>query len=543
MSGLVLAGCQSAHQAEVHESKAPLFTGMGSHKRAVTTSSPQAQRYFDQGLTLAFAFNHDEAIRSFTQAATIDPDCAMAWWGISLCHGPHINNPAMSAEASAAAWQALERAEALAPNASPPERALIEALSHRYAEPAPTDRHELDRAYADAMRTVWATYPDDADIGCLFAESMMDLRPWDLWTKDGQPQPGTEETLAALERVMVIDPSHPGANHLYIHAVEASPHPERAVTASNRLRTLVPASGHLVHMPAHIDVRVGEWEQASESNRRAIVADANYRRIVPKQGFYRLYMAHNHHFLAFACMMQGRQTEALAAARDMMAGIPPEAIEKQGTMLDPYTAIVTETLMRFGQWDQILKEPEPASTLPISRALWRFARAVAYASKGDIPAARSEQRMFREAVAAVPTDAHMAINPAHKVLSIAEDMLEGEIAYREGHIDAAVKSLREAIAIEDDLQYMEPPDWIQPVRHPLGAILLEAGRYQEAEVVYREDLKRWPENGWSLYGLSKSLRAQGKAAEAAEVDVRFRRVWAKADTPIGSSCLCVPPRG
>jgi tetratricopeptide (TPR) repeat protein len=540
-----LAGCQTQQSESAHrtpDGSAPLFEGLGSHTRKITTRSTLAQRYFNQGLTLAYAFNHDEAIRSFTQATRHDPDCAMAWWGIALCHGPHINNAAMTPEASAAAWAALEKAMACAPAASDREQALITALSRRYANPTPDDRIPLDRAYADAMRRVRNAYPDDADIGCLFAESMMDLRPWDLWTSDGQPQPGTADTLAALERVLAIDPQHPGANHLYIHAVEASPDPTRGVRSAHRLRTLVPASGHLVHMPAHIDVRVGEWEQASECNRRAIVADANYRRVVPNQGFYRLYMAHNHHFLAFACMMQGRSEEALSAARDMMAGIPPEAIQNQGAMLDPYTAIVTEVQMRFGQWDAILKEPQPPEQLPITRAMWRFARAVAYASKHDLDAARSEQQAFRDAVAAVPADAMMAINKADAVLSIADNMLEGEIAYAEGRVDAAVAKLREAVAIEDTLRYMEPPDWIQPVRHPLGAMLLEAGRYEEAEAVYRADLVRWPENGWSLYGLAKSLRAQGKATEAEQVDRRFRKTWARADTTIGASCLCVQPK-
>ncbi|MGH7130561.1 MAG: hypothetical protein ACREJO_01255 [Phycisphaerales bacterium] len=541
------AGCQTT--TSVAESHPQLFDGMGPHKRAVTTNSTEAQRYFDQGLTWTFAFNHDEAIRSFTEAARLDPDCAMAWWGIALCNGPHINNPAMDEAHSKAAWAALQRAEALAPKASHVEQALIAALSRRYANPAagalpmtPEQRAPLDKAYAQAMARVANAYPADQDVAVLYAESLMDLRPWDLWAHDGTPRPETPQILEAIERVLAANPNHPGACHLYIHAVEASPHPERADRAAAKLRTLVPASGHLVHMPSHIDVRTGRWAMASDQNAQAIEVDAAYRKLSPTQGFYRIYMAHNRHFLAYACMMEGRSADSLAAARGMIASIPTEFIQQNAAMIDGYLPIPTEVLVRFGRWQEILEEPQPPQHLPITTTFWRFARATAYAALGDIPAAEREQKLFRADVRRVPEGALMAINPAHKVLSIADHTLEGEIAFRRGETDRAVSEFKSAIAIEDTLQYMEPPDWVQPVRHSLGAVLLHAGRVDEAEVVYREDLKMWPENGWSLLGLSKCLAAKN-SPETAAADARLAKAWQRSDMKIGVSCLCVPVKG
>ncbi len=523
----------------------PLFEGMGPHKRAVSTKSPEAQKYFDQGLTWAYAFNHDEAIRSFEHAAKLDPTCAMAWWGVALCHGPHINNPAMTEERSRAAWEALEKARELAPGASEVERALIAALAERYADPSSgkvpltfEERAGLDKAYADAMAKVWREHDDDADVGNLYAEALMDLRPWDLWDREGNPRPETPAVLATLERVMELDEDHPGANHLYIHACEASKHPEKAVPAADRLRTLVPASGHLVHMPAHIDVRVGEWDQAAEQNRRASKIDGEYRKISPRQGFYRLYMAHNDHFLSWACMMQGRKAEAISAARAMLSKVPKDWLMENAPIADSVAAIEIEALLRFGEWDELLKVQKPPEILPITIALWHFGRASAHNAKGELTEARAEQEAFRKAAAAVPKDAIMAINKAHDVLAIAELVLDGEIRYRDGDADGAVAKLREAARLEDGLMYMEPPDWVQPSRHALGAILLASDRFAEAEEVYRKDLKAWPENGWSLYGLSEALKAQ-KKPEAASVEARFRKAWADADTEIGASCLCV----
>ena len=536
---VAVGGCQTGSEAGAQ--RARLFSGMGDHHRAVTTSSAKAQRYFDQGLTWTYAFNHDEAIRSFTKAAELDPTCAMAWWGVALCHGPHINNPVMPAERRSAAWEAIEKARALAARASPVERALIDALSARYSADLEADRAPLDAAYAEAMLSVQRAYPNDADIATLAAESLMDLQPWDLWTYEGAPKGRATEAVALLETAMRLDNSHPGALHLYIHAVEASKQPERAVPAADRLRDLVPAAGHLVHMPSHIDVRVGEWAKASEANTRAAYADKAYRKIVPKHGFYHVYMVHNNHFLAFSAMMEGRSEVALKAARNMISGVPPEFLEEAAPLIDPYMSIEEQVLMRFGRWDEILAQPEPPANLPITAAHRKFARGCALAAKGDVEGAKREQVAFRAAVRVVPEGAMMAINKAHDVLTIADLVLSGEVAYREGREAEAVAALRDAAAREDRLLYMEPPEWIQPSRHSLGAVLMYFDRASEAETVYREDLERWPENGWSLFGLSEALAAQpGKAEQAHTARQRFDTAWERSDTRIHASCLCIP---
>ncbi len=530
------AGCAASGQ----RTEGPqLFDGLGTHYRAVSTRSDLARRYFNQGLILAFAFNHDEAIRSFGEAARLDPELAMAWWGVALCNGPHINNPVVPPERAKAAWEALSKARALRDKAGAAEQALIDALSRRYADPPPADRGPLDAAYAAAMGEVWKAYPTDADIGVLYAEALMDLQPWDLWTKDGAPKGRAEEIVSVLEAVRRLDPDHPGANHLYIHAVEASPHPERAVEAADRLRRAVPSAGHLVHMPGHIYVRVGRWPEAAAANERAIEADRRYRARSPRQDFYHVYMAHNDHFLAWVSMMEGRRAAATAAAQRMLAGVPQEWAKKNAALVDGYLPILIEVQMRFGRWDDILAQPEPDAQFPITVALWRFARGVALAAKGDVPAAEEEQVRFAAASAAVPQGAMMAVNPAHQVLKIAAHVLAGEIALRRGQMDDAVRELRAGVELEDGLTYMEPPEWMQPVRHTLGAVLVAAKRYEEAEAVYRADLAQWRENGWALHGLAACLKARGATQEADEVEARFRKAWARADTRIASSCMCV----
>ncbi|HYD00794.1 MAG TPA: hypothetical protein VEB22_06155, partial [Phycisphaerales bacterium] len=427
------------------------------------------------------------------------------------------------------------------------EKGLIDALSSRYVNPMtakplpidPVSRAPLDRAYADAMATVHRRFPDDVDVATLYAEALMDLRPWDLWSLDGKPRPETERIVSLLEGVLARSPDHPGANHYYIHAVEASPAPERAEAAATRLRTLAPGSGHLVHMPAHIDVRLGRWNLAAEQNVAAMAVHDAYLKASPQQRLYRAYMLHNQHFLSYACMMAGRSTESIAAARGMVRSIPESFIADFAPVADAYTPIEVESLVRFGRWDELLAEPEPRAELPITRSVWRFARATAMAAKGDAIAARAEQARFREYVARVPAGAMMAINPAEKVLRIADEMLEGEILYREGDVNGAVRRLRAAVAIEDTLMYMEPPDWVIPVRHALGAILVAGGRHAEAESVYLEDLRRWPENGWSLSGLTRCLEGQGKRSEAEAVRKRFEAAWSRADVRLESSCFCV----
>jgi tetratricopeptide (TPR) repeat protein len=517
----------------------PLFDGLGGFTRKVTTASAQAQRYFDQGLAFMYAFNHDEAIRAFRRAAELDPKCAMAQWGIAIAYGPHINNPVVPPERAALAWDALTAAKARAAGASPVEQALIGAAQARYASPQPDDRGPLEKAYADAMRSVWQQYPRDADVGALYAESLADLRPWDQWRPDGQPQPGTEELLATLESVLALDPRHPLANHLYVHAVEASPHPERADRAADALRDLQPGLGHLVHMPSHIDIRRGRWQQAITANAKAIEADRRYTARAPEQGFYRLYLAHNHHMLTYGAMMTGQSALALRTIREMVADIPLEFF-KANAFADGFLAMPLEVLMRFGRWDEVLAEPAFPDFVPISRALQHYARAVAHAAKGDVGAAQAEQAAFLEARARVPKEAQFGNNSGSDVLDVAEQLMKGEILYRSGRADEGLAALREAALREDKLRYDEPPDWILPVRHALGAALLQSGRFAEAEAVFREDLAKLPGNGWALYGLSRALRLQKKAVEAAATEKQFDGIWKQADIQIKSACLCLP---
>ncbi|MEX2218264.1 MAG: tetratricopeptide repeat protein [Phycisphaerales bacterium] len=545
-----LGGCQAVNEALSQEQVASgprLYDGMGPHNRRVTTTSADAQKYFDQGLNWAFAFNHDEAIRSFQEAARLDPSCAMAWWGIALCNGPHINNPVMDEAHSKAAWDALQKATRLSANGTLAERALIDALRARYADPAAgklpltaEERAPLDKAYAAAMKKVWTDHRNDADIASLYAESLMDTRPWDLWDHRTQkPRPETPEVLAALEHALRLNPDHPGANHYYIHAVEASPHPDKATAAADRLRTLMPASGHLVHMPAHIDVRVGRWDRGAEQNRQASKIDTAYRKVSPTQGIYRIYMAHNDHFLAWTCMMLGRQEEANRAASEMVRKIPADFMKDAAPFVDAITPIETEVMVRFGQWDKVLAQPNPPEFLPVTTALWHFARATAHAAKGNLDAAAREQSEFRRVARGIPETTMMAQNPAHKVLAIAEHTLAGEIAFRQGSHDEAVAQLTKAVEIEDDLRYMEPPDWVQPVRHSLGAVLLASGNAEEAEKVYQQDLQKWPGNGWALFGIAECRKARSDPG-AAEAMARFERAWRHADTKIHATCLCVP---
>jgi tetratricopeptide (TPR) repeat protein len=518
----------------------PLFEGLGKHARTVV-AKPEAQKYFDQGLMFMFAFNHDEAIRAFRQATEIDPDCAMAYWGISLASGVNYNNPSFPPEKAKAAWAALQQARDKSKGESEANRALIEALAKRYADPLPEDTKPLERAYSAAMKEVWEKFPKDADIGSLYAESIMNLRPWELWTADGKPAEETPEILRALEAVRKLAPDHPLANHLYIHAVEASPEPGKADDAADRLRNAAPALGHLVHMPSHIDIRRGRWQEAVEANRLAIVADRAYQKVVPEQGFYRLYMAHNHHMLTFAAMMQGQSELAMKYIQEMGADVPKEwlAVKENAAIVDGFLAMPLEVLKRFGRWDDILKAPEPPEMFPIARAMRHYTRGVALAAKGKVAEARESQKEFREARKKVAEDAIFANNKAADLFAIGEDMLEGEILFREGKVKKAIELLRAAVEREDKLRYSEPPDWFVPCRHALGAILLHDGQAAEAEKVYREDLRRWPNNGWSLHGLAASLEAQGKKDEAAAVKKQFAEVWKRADVKITSSCYCV----
>jgi tetratricopeptide (TPR) repeat protein len=522
------------------EAREPLFDGLGARTRKVTTSSPDAQRYFDQGLNFLFAFNHDEAIRSFRQAAKLDPSCAMAWWGIAYACGPHINKPEVDEPHARDGAEALAKALAHSIQAAPVERALIDAVSRRYADPPPADRKSLDQAYASAMRAVSKAHPGDTDVGALYAEALMDLRPWDLWTHDGRAQPGTDDILAVLAAVLTQEPAHPLALHLSIHANEASPHPERADSAADRLRELQPGLAHLVHMPSHIDVRRGRWRKAELANEKAIAADEAYRAKRPDQGFYRLYMLHNRHMLAFAATMRGESARAIGAIDQMIAAVPPEWARTNAVLADGALAMPLELRMRFGRWDEVLAAAEPDEIFPTARAFRHAARGAAFAAKGNIEAARSELAAFTLARQRVSDKALIVINKAVDVLGVAEKLLEGEILYRDSKPDTAFTALREAVRREDALRYSEPPDWIIPVRHSLGAALMQSRRYAEAEHVYRDDLTRHPENGWSLFGLARSLELQGKTDDAVGTRARFEKAWADADVKLSASCFCQP---
>jgi tetratricopeptide (TPR) repeat protein len=536
-STLTLAG------SNLDAAKEPLYYGLGSYSRKVTTNSAEAQRYFDQGFAFLHGFNHRAAIRAFQQAAEIDPECAMAHWGAALACGPHINSIAVPPPAAELAWKELELAQKNVGNASPVERALIDALAKRYANPQPEDRSGLDRAYANTMREVWKKYPKDPDVGALFAEAMMNLRPWDQWTPEGKPQPGTDEIIATLNAVLKLNPNHPLANHLYIHAVEASPNPERAMAAADRLRNLQPGLAHNVHMPSHIDIRTGQWLKAVDTNAKAVEADQRYRKIFgPPKGFLNVYIAHNRHMLAYAAMMTGQRDLAMKHIRAMVAEMPSEFLTENALQAEGNVAMPLEVMVRFGLWDDILAEPERyTDKMWFTRALHHAARAIAYAAKGDTASARNAQSVFVERAKLVPKEDFVSNNSCEALLAVAIPMVEGEILIAEGKIDSGIEQLRAAIQKEDALKYDEPPGWLIPVRHSLGAVLMKQQRFAEAEEVYRDDLTRLPENGWSLLGLAESLRKQKKNAdEVAQTQARFEKVWAKADLTITTSCLCQP---
>ncbi|HJT20774.1 MAG TPA: tetratricopeptide repeat protein [Nitrospira sp.] len=507
---------------------APLYTNLGSHHKAISTQVPAAQQYFDQGLRFVYGFNHAEAIRSFKQAAELDPACAMCYWGIALAYGPHVNAP-MDSASGVAAYAAAQKALAVKSHATEPERAYIDAVAQRYEAVPGTDRAGLDRLYSRAMEQVANTYADDLDAATLYAESLMDLRPWNYWQPDGTPYPGTTEIVRQLEKVISRNPHHPGACHYYIHAVEAV-NPDAAVPCAERLAGLMPGEGHMVHMPAHIYIRVGRWNDAVQANQHAIHTDEVFIEGQHPMGVYPLaYYPHNIHFLAFASTMAGRSAQAIEASNTLISKVNLDVARQVGLLQEmlPYHAL---TLTTFGKWDEVLAEPLPPADIRFSYAMAQYARGVAHAAKGQ----------WAEAQAALDTvtginDATPEGADGKTALSIAVHALSGEIATRRGDLDAGTNHFREAAKMEDAGLYFEPPKWYYPIRHSLGAALVKAGQHAEAEKVYREDLRRFPENGWSLFGLAQALRAQGKDAEAAAADERFRRAWASTDVTLTAS--------
>ncbi len=506
----------------------PLYTDLGTHHKAVGTRVPLAQQYFDQGLRLVYGFNHAEAIRSFTRATELDPACAMCWWGIAYAYGPHVN-AGMDSASGVKAYEAAQKALSLSLNASPWKRAYIRAVAARYAPVPSLNRANLDSAYARGMAAVARSYPNDLDAAALYAESLMDLRPWNYWTPQGKPYPGTEEIVRQLERVIARNPAHPGACHYYIHAVEAV-NPQLAVPCAERLARLMPGVGHIVHMPAHIYIRVGRYNDAAASNVHAIHTDETFIEGQKPVTVYSLaYYPHNIHFLAFASAMAGRSAQAIEAARTLKSKVNLD-VARQVAMLQDMVPYYALTLTTFGRWEDVLAEPLPPSDIRMPLAMAYYARGVAYAAKGQLAEARTALDTVKAIDAATPADA-----PAKTSVSIAVHALMGEIATRSGKFDEGIAHFREALKIEDAGLYFEPPKWYYPIRESLGAALLKAGQSAEAEAVYREDLKRFPENGWSLFGLAAALRAQGKSAEAAVVDQRFSKAWSAADVKLMAS--------
>jgi tetratricopeptide (TPR) repeat protein len=533
----LVAGCAAANSNKGSQGNVPLFKNLGSFHYPITTQNPLAQNYFDQGLILAYAFNHAEAHRSFTEAARLDPKCAMCYWGQALVLGPNINAP-MESTAVPIAYEAVQKSIHLSHATTEKEQALIKALSQRYVPDELADRSALDAAYAEAMRQVRIQYPQDSTIGSLLGEALMDLHPWNFWATNGEAYAWTSEILTVLENTLATDLNHPLANHLYIHAVEASPQPERAVPSADRLRDLVPGAGHLVHMPGHIYIRVGRYRDAMVANQHATHADAEYLGHSHSEGLYPLaYVPHNHHFLWAAATKLGMKEVSLESALDTAAHVESTMLENPdlGATLQHFSMIPLYTKALFGQWDDILQESTPA--LPYPKGVWHYARGLAYLRNGYQSQAVEELVALRNIAndPALADQRVFGLNSVSQLLLIGAEILAGELAASRQHVDQARTHLEQAIQLEEGLTYTEPKDWYLPPRQVLGAVLLDAGLAAEAERVYREDLAHHPQSGWSLFGLKESLKAQGKNQEAEKVKAQFQTAWADADIILVSS--------
>jgi tetratricopeptide (TPR) repeat protein len=506
----------------------PLYRGLGDVSHPVTTSSPLAQKYFDQGLAFTYGFNHYEAERSFEQAALLDPKMPMAYWGVALVLGPNYNMP-QDRESGRRAFAAIKRAHSLEGNASAEERDLIEALSLRYGSDGLQTRAR-EQAYADAMRAVAHRYPGDLDVQTLFAESLMDLHPWQLWNNDGTPGVDTDEIVAVLESVLKRNPHHIGANHYYIHALEASPDPSRATASARRLAALAPGAGHLVHMPAHIYVRTGYFHAAAQANENAIETDRKFFAASKEAGMYPLvYYTHNIHFLCYCEMIEGRRADALRSARTLVALVPLDTVRKM-PMAEFVLPVPYFVEARFGEWDAALAEPAPQKDLLYTVAMWHYVRGLAFSATGEPAQADRERKQLDAAAKAIPADRPLgSTNQARNVAELARALLAGEILSARGDRQGAIAKFTEAVRRQDALNYDEPPIWYFPVRERLGRELRAAARVRDAELVYREDLKKNPGNPRSLYGLARCLRAEGRAAEAAGAERQFRGQWRWAD--------------
>jgi tetratricopeptide (TPR) repeat protein len=507
-----------------------LMSGLGDLHHAVSTRNPEAQQFFDQGLRLVYAFNHDEAEHSFQHAAELDPTMAMAYWGIAEAVGPNYNDPGNEPRRMQA-YEAIQKAKQLSANGPAHERGYIDALAQRYSNDPHADLRQLAVNYANAMRDVAKKYPDDLDASVLFAESLMNLHPWGLWKADGSPEENTPEIVSVLESVLRRDPNHLGAVHYYIHAVEASQNPDRALSEANRLAALAPSAGHIVHMPAHVYIRTGYYEDAIQTNEKAAAADRAYLQSSGAQGIYpMMYYSHNLHFIAISAGMTGQYEEAKKAADQLADNVRPHV--KEVPPLEAFLAIPIAVQVRFHRWASILQMPQPDASMKTVTSFWHFARGLAFANTGKLQEAETEHKTLAEIEAATPADAIFSMpfnNKSRSILRIADDVLAARIACAKKDNAGEVRLLQDAVATQDALNYGEPPDWFYPVRESLGAALLEGGQEQAAEKVFRADLEQNPRNPRSLFGLLTSLKSQGRTYDADMVQRQFQEAWKHAD--------------
>jgi tetratricopeptide (TPR) repeat protein len=531
---LLLSGCST------EQKRAPLFNNLGTNHFPITTNSEIAQRYFDQGIILAYGFNHEEAFRSFKEVARLDTGCAMAYWGMAYVLGPNINLP-MDAGVVHTAYEAVQKAISLLDNETQREKDYIMALAERYSAEIQEDRASLDQAYSDALRILISKYPDDPDAAAMFAESIMDCHPWDYWLKDGTAQPWTPEILTVLENVLDRKPDHHGANHLYIHAVEASKNPQRGLPSADRLRFLAPGAGHLVHMPAHIYIRTGNYHEATLANIRAVKSDEEYITQCNQQGFYPIsYYPHNYHFLWATATLEGDSKTAIDAAIRTSHLSPDLLMDLCGYQtLQHYAAVLLYAYVTFGKWDEILNYIQPQDQRPYLQAVWHYARSMAYLGTDNLEKAKVEVEKLKNMRnnKEIEELSIWGINPAGLLIKIAYEVSKGEIEAKKGNYDLAISHLKKSVELEDQLRYDEPPTWFYPCRQNLGAVLIEAGKYKEAEIVYLENLEELPENGWGLFGLYQSLIKQGRSDEATVVEKRFTEAWKYSDIKLKSSRL------
>jgi len=514
---------------------APVLAGLGDHHFQITTRSARAQLFFNQGLKLTYGFNHKEALRSFKEAVRLDPDCAMAYWGWALVLGPNLNLP-MSPDVAGQAYEAIRMALAAKANVTRRERDFIDALAERYTHDPKADRAPFDRAYAAAMEKVYAKYPDDPDAATLYAAALMNLSPWNYWTRDGRPKKHTPTILETLESAMEKDPKHEGALHYYIHAVE-SVDADRGLKAADSLRNLAPGAGHLVHMPSHIYMQMGRYSESFELNALAAKADEDYITQCRAQGIYPLnYYPHNVHFQSWAALMLGKSEAAIEAARKVAAKVPGDLHGNDWALYQTFLSMPLYAYVRFGKWETILNEPAPPENLNFMTGIWHYARGMAFTHTAKLQ--KAEDELSKLAAISQNPAVHQELigfGGAKTLLAIAREILAGELSAKNGSYSNAIGHLERAARLEDSLTYNEPPDWYYPVRHTLGAVLLEAGYPVEAEVVYWQDLRRYRDNGYALYGLWQSIKAQGRWDEAEQIKIRFRKVWANADVVLTSS--------